>query len=162
MSVLSDFSHSVERWEACVGDEISDMGRCSATDRKWYVLRDLKRANAKKTAYRALQELQEPEIRVFTPMRRRLVRSGGRSVLEEVPFVPDLLFVYGCRQVIDPLVAAIPKLQYCFARGGGQGVPMVVPDGDMNRFMRAVKSFSSYQLFSIEEITHPCVGEKSA
>ena len=58
--------------------------------KRWYVMRDLKRANAKLPAYKLLGNLN---MEVFTPMRWRLIVRQGKHIREEVPFMQDLLFV---------------------------------------------------------------------
>lgn len=43
----------------------------------WFVLRDLTRPNAKRPAYRLLEE---KGIEIFTPMRWRLVERKGKRI----------------------------------------------------------------------------------
>jgi hypothetical protein len=57
----------------------------------WFVLRDLTRPNAKRPAYRLLEE---KGIEVFTPMRWQLVERKGKRIREEVPLLHDLLFAH--------------------------------------------------------------------
>ena len=57
----------------------------------WFVLRDLTRPNAKRPAYRLLEE---KGIEIFTPMRWRLVERKGKRIREEVPLLHDLLFAH--------------------------------------------------------------------
>lgn len=83
--------------------------------RQWFVMRDLKRGNAKQPAYKLLGELK---IRFFTPMVWKLRIRQGKRVRQQVPFMPDLLFVYDSRKVLDPLVEQIATLQYRFIKGG--------------------------------------------
>lgn len=45
----------------------------------WFVLRDLTRPNAKRPAYRLLEE---KGIEVFTPMRWQLVERKGKRIRE--------------------------------------------------------------------------------
>lgn len=129
----------------------------SGERRRWYVMRDLKRANAKLPAYRLLRN---EGLEVFTPMRWRLVVRKGRRVREEVPFMQDLLFVCETRKRLDPYVETIPTLQYRFQRGGGYGVPMVVPDDDMARFIHAVSGAESCQYYLPGELTPAMLGRK--
>ncbi len=49
----------------------------------WFVLRDLTRPNAKRPAYRLLEE---KGIEVFTPMRWQLVERKGKRIREEFLF----------------------------------------------------------------------------
>lgn len=58
---------------------------------QWYVMRDLKRCNAKKPAYK---QLQEAGVKVFVPLKWQIILQKGKKVREKVPVIQDLLFVY--------------------------------------------------------------------
>ncbi|MCM1313390.1 MAG: UpxY family transcription antiterminator [Bacteroides sp.] len=125
-------------------------------EKQWFVMRDLKRANAKLPAYRLLLERQ---IEVFTPMKWRLVSRQGIKTREEVPFIQDLLFVHDTRDNIDPIVAKTPTLQYRFLRNTYRK-PMTVPPTEMERFIRAVGTSESPRYYLPEEITPEMYGRK--
>ena len=99
----------------------------------WFVLRDLTRPNAKRPAYRLLEE---KGIEVFTPMRWQLVERKGKRIREEVPLLHDLLR---------------------YLRGGYRK-PMTVGHAEMNRFIRAVHSDDSPRYFLVEELTSAMYG----
>ena len=64
-------------------------GASNESDRlQWFVMRDLKRRNAKLPAYKLLDGMVK---KVFTPMVWRLVTRHGKRGKEEVPFMQDLL-----------------------------------------------------------------------
>ena len=115
----------------------------------WFVMRDLKRPNAKQPAY---QYLQEKNIQVFTPMKWHLSQVNGKSIRREVPYVQDLLFVHEDRKRLDPIVESTPTLQYRWLRNTWRK-PMTVPDAEMERFIHATQSSSSPKYFLPEEIT---------
>lgn len=117
--------------------------------KQWFVMRDLKRTNAKQPAYRLLAEQQ---VEVFTPMKWTLVTSKGKKVRKEVPFLQDLVFVHDTREKIDPIVAKCPTLQYRFLRKTYRK-PMTVPTSEMERFIHAVSSSESPRYYLPEEIT---------
>lgn len=58
------------------------------TKPQWFVMRDLKRSNARQPAYRLLEGMG---IEVFTPMVWKLSVRQGRRMRERVPFMRDLL-----------------------------------------------------------------------
>ena len=67
----------------------------------WYVMRDLKRPNAKHPAYKQLEELG---FEVFVPMKWFLSVKQGKRVREKRPFIQDLLFVHTtCVQTANPV-----------------------------------------------------------
>lgn len=117
----------------------------------WFILRDLTRPNAKRPAYRLLEE---KGIEIFTPMRWRLVERKGKRIREEVPLLHDLLFAHTTRTCMDPIVEEISTLQYRYLRGGYRK-PMTVGHAEMNRFIHAVHSDDSPRYFLVEELT-PC------
>ena len=120
----------------------------------WFVLRDLTRPNAKRPAYRLLEE---KGIEVFTPMRWRLVERKGKRIREEVPLLHDLLFAHTTRTCMDSIVEEISTLQYRYLRGGYRK-PMTVGHAEMNRFIRAVHSDDSPRYFLVEELTSAMYG----
>ena len=121
---------------------------------RWYVMRDLKRANAREHAY---QLFQEHQMEVFTPMKWQLATVKGKRIRKEVPYMPDLLFVHATRQHIDPIVQNQPTIQYRWLRNKFRE-PMTVPEADMNRFIQAVRSAESPRYFLPEEITSSMLG----
>lgn len=121
---------------------------------RWYVMRDLKRANAREHAY---QLFQEHQMEVFTPMKWQLRTVKGKHIRQEVPYMPDLLFVYATRQQIDPIVERHSTLQYRWLRNKFRE-PMTVPDADMNRFIQAVRATESPRYFLPEEVTPSMLG----
>lgn len=123
---------------------------------QWFVMRDLKRSNAKQPAYKLLNELK---IKCFTPMIWKTFISKGKRILKEVPFMQDLLFVYDSRRVLDPIVERIATLQYRFVRGGKR-MPMTVRTEDMDRFIKAVSTMERPNFYTPEEIKPSMIGKK--
>ena len=132
-------------------------GASDENDRlQWFVMRDLKRRNAKMPAYKLFDNLK---IRFFTPMVWRLVTRHGKRIKEEVPFIQDLLFVHDTRQVVDPIVEKYDTVQYRYVRGGYK-IPMTVREADMQRFIDAVNSAENPQYYTPKEITPDMIGRK--
>lgn len=123
---------------------------------QWFVMRDLKRWNAKLPAYRLLDGLV---TKVFTPMVWKLVVRNGKRSREKVPFMQDLLFVHDTRLAVDPIVEKYDTVQYRYVRGGYK-IPMTVREADMQRFIHAVESTENPHYYKPEEITPDMVGRK--
>ena len=123
---------------------------------QWFVMRDLKRRNAKLPAYKLLESLG---LQVFTPMVWRLVVRHGKRSREEVPFMQDLLFVHDTRQTVDPIIEKYGTVQYRYVRGGYK-IPMMVRESDMQRFIHAVESSENPRYYTPEEITSDMIGRK--
>lgn len=124
---------------------------------RWFVMRDLKRPNAREFAWQMLRRLG---FRVFTPLKIRVVENGGRRERREVPFVQDLLFVYSSRADLDRVVDHTDTLQYRYQKGKGYRTPMEVPAADMERFIAAVDSAPRPQYLHISEITPSMLGTR--
>lgn len=123
---------------------------------QWFVMRDLKRSNAKLPAYKMLSDLN---FKVFTPMTWKVVDIKGKKTLKEVPFMPSLLFVRAVKSLLDEIVAKETTLQYCFVRDGHRSI-MTVRDDEMQRFIQAVKSTPNPHIYTPEEITHDMIGKR--
>ena len=124
---------------------------------EWYVMRDLKRANAKLPAYK---QLEEAGLEVFTPCKWRLVVKCGECIREIVPVIRDLLFVKEVRSRLDSYVRRIPTLQYRYGRGQSFRNPMTVPGKEMERFMQAVRASASPVYYKPDEIIPAMYGRK--
>lgn len=116
---------------------------------RWFAMRDLKRPNAKTPAYRCLEEMG---LEVFTPMRWTVKTQDGRRIRVKVPVLPDLLFVHSSVEIMTPIVGSIKTLQFRFSRGG-YCRPLVVPEEEMVRFIRAVASSENPKYFLPGEVT---------
>lgn len=123
----------------------------------WFVMRDLKRPNAKVPAY---CQLQQAGFEVFTPMTTRISIRAGKRVREEVPFVRDLLFVHTTRDNLDPIVSRTATLQYRFVKGGRYLEAMTVREAEMQRFIFAVSGVERPRFYKIEEITPSLYGRR--
>lgn len=116
---------------------------------RWYVMRDLKRTNARQPAYKLLEGMK---MEIFVPMKWSLKTRKGIHVREEVPFIQDLLFVHETQSNLDTVVGKTPTLQYRWLRNTWRE-PMTVADNDMRRFIKAVSSTEFPQYYLPEEVT---------
>lgn len=134
--------------------------RDTSTDiqQQWFVMRDLKRFNAKLPAYK---QLSAAGFEVFTPMTTRIVRQGGKPQRIDVPYVSDLLFVRSCRKDLDPVVCKTETLQYRYVKGAPQCTPMVVAPAEMDRFIAAVGLSDDVHYYTPGEITPGMYGRSS-
>lgn len=125
-------------------------------DVRWFVLRDLKRANSKQPAYKLFEE---KNVEYFTPMKSKLVVVKGKQIRKEVPCIPDLLFVHNSREVLDPIIDEVPTVQYRWVRNKYRE-PMVVSDAEMERFIHAVSVSGIPKYYLPEEITPAMLNRK--
>lgn len=123
---------------------------------QWFVMRDLKRCNAKLPAYKLFISLG---IEAFTPMVWKLSIRNGKRYREKVPFMQDLLFVHDTRNAVDLILKKNNTVQYRYMRGGYK-IPMTVRDADMDRFIHAVKSVENPCYYTPGEISSDMIGKK--
>lgn len=126
------------------------MGTSQESQMQWFVMRDLKRANAKLPAYK---QLGEEGYCVFTPMTTRIIENRGRKTRVQVPFVRDLLFVLSVKEELDKAVRHTDTLQYRYVKGAPYGTVMTVPAREMDRFMAAISTVKTPRYYAPGEIT---------
>ena len=124
---------------------------------EWFVMRDLKRSNAKFPAYKMLEDCG---FEVFTPLEWHISKVKGRKEKVLVPVIADLLFVKSTREQLDPIVLKTPTLQYRYGIGNSFRNPMTVPFKEMECFIKIAKSSLSPTYFMPEEITPDMIGKK--
>lgn len=121
----------------------------------WFVMRDLKRGNALRPAYIALGEAGHE---VFTPLHWVVSHARGKCVRKEVPVVQNLVFVRTSPLGLAPFLRDTPTLQYRWLRGAYEK-PMTVGDGEMERFIRAVRGCDTVRYFLPEEVPPDHIGK---
>lgn len=125
---------------------------------QWFVLRDLKRANAKTPAYKLLPELG---FETFTPMQWVMKDNpNGGKTRKYLPFIPSLVFAKSVKTDLDPIIEKTETLQYRFVKGAPQNTPMIVPRDDMERFIKAVTANDSCIYYTPDEITPDMIGKR--
>jgi hypothetical protein len=135
---------------------VMDITQLTTDERQWFVMRDLKRRNAKQPAYLMFKD---KGIEFFTPMVHKLLTIHGKREDREVPFMQDLLFVKETKEKLDIIVEAIPTLQYRY-KLGVQHTPIVVRNTDMERFIKAVEATENPKYYRPEEITPDMLNRK--
>ena len=132
-------------------DKASDKNR-------WFVLRDLSRANAKNPGYKLLER---EKIKAFTPTHSVIKKRAGKNIRVEEPVLRSLLFAYTRKEILDTLTRKHPVLQFRYIYGHSIDDPMIVPKDDMDRFIHAVESSCSEPVYySMEEITPDKYGKE--
>lgn len=126
----------------------------------WYVLRDLARPNAKRPAYKQLQEMPEMKDCFFVPLKQQVFVEFGKRVVRFVPFMTDLLFVHKSREELDPIIRKMNLLQYRYVRGGKQYEAMTVRHKDFEKFKQAIEQTDNVEYFSYEEVSPRIYGKQ--
>ena len=126
----------------------------------WYVLRDLARPNAKRPAYKQLQEMPEMAGCVFIPLKQKMFIEFGKPVVRYIPYMTDLIFVHKPKTEIDLIVRKLPLLQYRYVHGSRQYEVMSVRHDVMERFMNAVFEHDMVEYYSYDEVSPQLYGKQ--
>lgn len=114
---------------------------------RWYVLRFLYHDQPKVRC-----RFEQDGIETFSPARPVIECRDGRRIKVWKPLVWDLFFVHSTKTQLDPYVAAYDNFQYRYKVGGRYKEPLVVPDKQMDDFVRAVGSSENPLYFTPQEL----------
>lgn len=128
-----------------------------AEELRWFVMRDLKRANSKTPAWSVLAD---QGMEIFTPMKLHVRQVRGRKVKERRPVIQDLLFVHDTEQRVKAVADKIPTLQFRYVKGGKYCQPMVVRDSEMEHFIRVANGEAEPRFYSPDELTADMAGRR--
>lgn len=119
------------------------MGEQSA----WYVMRFLynHRSNTR-------ERLATAGIETFIPMRQEIRNVRGRKVRINVPVIRSLLFVRSTPAALAPYLETDNYFQFQYRRGGRRAEPLIVPDDQMEQFVRAVEQAARPLYFTPREL----------
>lgn len=124
-------------------------------DTAWYVMRDLTRFRRGDSAYHMLRRM---DFEVFTPMKSVQREGCRKGVMSEMPVLPDLLIVHSSRNELDSVLPMLPKLQYRYKIGAQRSL-MIVPDKEMEIFMKATLNATSIDYLSPDEVAPSMIGK---
>lgn len=96
--------------------------------------------------------LDDAGIVNFLPLRWDTVEAGGRRIKIQVSLVRNLIFVKSSPQELEPIVRSNPRFQHIYCRGGAKHQPLIVPDGQMEDFIKAVESSEEAEVLSPDEL----------
>ena len=119
--------------------------------REWFVMRDLHRGHRAHLSY---QLLAEKGYSTYTPIVKTIVRDKTRKAyIVERPYLPDLFFLNAQRSQLIALTNE-PKcnFQFRYRYGVSPPAPMVVPDKQMDDFIRANKESEETRFFPVTDI----------
>ncbi|MCM1178557.1 MAG: UpxY family transcription antiterminator [Clostridium sp.] len=99
-----------------------------------------------------MSALDDAGIRYFLPMKDIVTDAGGRKVRVKVPVISNLIFVHSSPAALAPIMSENSKFQFIFKRGGRENEPLIVPEKEMDDFIKAVENSSSPLYFSPGEL----------
>ncbi len=112
-----------------------------AEEEQWFAMRATYRSEKKMK-----DDLELIGLKCFYPTVMAEKRVGGRRKKVWVPAVASLIFVHGLKSVIQQFKATTNRLQYvCKPDGMGGRTPIIVPDAQMEAFIRLYES-NNYEI----------------
>lgn len=112
---------------------------------QWFVMRMRRGVTPEDISQRA-EETLSPTRRpgaYYYPSRKKSRRVGKKIVREEIPYIPYLLFFRTRRDRVEPLLAAVTDLAWCYRQSNRPGSPYsVISRQEMERFQRFVGQFT--------------------
>lgn len=109
----------------------------------WYVMR------AYKTEKSVEERLQTLGYKVFVPKKWAVRIYHGRKGKYLVPAIPSMVFVYGSKNDMLDAKQCVDRLQFVMSAASGQTQPMIVPDREMDSFIKVAS-----QSMADENITY--------
>lgn len=100
-------------------------------EQSWFAMRA---TYHRETAVKSLLDLHK--IDNYLPMTQKLKVSHGRKVRVMSPLVSSLIFVYCDKDRLQQFKARVPHLQYMTMPVNGKKVPIVVPQSQMDNFVK--------------------------
>ena len=100
------------------------------------------------------QTLEELGFTCYVPLvyKVKKMRSGVYNRVVE-PAISNLIFVYASRNDIQIVKSRFPRLQYHTYQENGRNVPIIVPNRQMESFIRATSiEENNFSYLSIDEI----------
>lgn len=118
-------------------------------NKNWYVMRTLGRFC--ETVVK--QKLEDSGLRYYQAMKTVVKTLKGKKFISNEPVIPNLLFVYGDKEMITPHTTVGSKFQFVYNRcSGKQADCLIVPTKAMEDFIRVAESNINSQIFTPEEI----------
>lgn len=101
----------------------------------WFVMRAIYRSETAMA-----DKLISAGMNVFLPMEQRIEQRNGVNRRIESPVLSGVVFVKSTMQELKPILELNSRLQYTYRRGSTAHDPLVVPERQMNDFIRAVET----------------------
>lgn len=95
---------------------------------------------------RAQELLREDGVESFVPMSSAVEIKGGRKSLVVKPAIANLMFVHASINYMQDVKLRVPFLQFKYTTEGGLYRPMVVPEKQMEDFIKLYDSTPQEEL----------------
>lgn len=113
-----------------------------------------------KREFTAQEYLQGKGIEVFIPLKREIKVIRGIKRKVTVPAINSLIFVKAQKEVLQQAKMGVEYLQYITRKAEGKNVPIVVPERQMEQFIRVVQDDTIDKTFLSPSEVNLAVGTK--
>lgn len=97
---------------------------------------------------KAKEYLESKDVECFVPMRWSIVIDRRKNKTRQlVPAIHNLLFAHTTRERIQELKRGLDYLQYLTSNVDGRRVPIIVPEGQMQQFIKVCNSHDDRLLY---------------
>ena len=103
--------------------------------------------------------LTETGLECFIPMRWQPVnKRNGHKTKELVPAVRNLIFVRSRQEELQAIKTDIPYLQWLTRPDDGRNIPIIVPDRDMEQFIKVTQDSNEKLIYLRPDEVDLCKG----
>ena len=96
----------------------------------------------------AQQLLEREDIESFVPLCYKIVKHrDGQKKRVLKPAIPNYIFVRTTRSILQEVKNRILILQYLTRRENGKNIPIIVPDYQMEQFIRVINTYNENLVF---------------
>lgn len=121
---------------------MQDISANSNETKQWFAMRVTFRRELN-----VKQMLDAVDIENFIPMRREVKVVKGRRMQVLVPVIHNIIFVHAQKNVLQEFKAGVPYLQYMTNVEAGKRIPIIVPDWQMDSFIKVSQSEDSNLIY---------------
>ena len=96
--------------------------------------------------------LESKQVKCFVPMRYESVKDKTQGKIRKlVPAINNLIFVYTTKERIQALKSVAEYLQYLTKPVGGRNIPIIVPEYQMQQFIKVCNTHNDKLVYLAPE-----------
>lgn len=113
-----------------------------------------------KREFIAQEYLQDKGIEVFVPLKKVIKVVGGIKRKVVVPAINNLIFVRATKDELKDAKRGAEYIQYLTRRENGRNIPIIVPDRQMEQFIRVVQDDTIDKTYFTPDEANLAIGTK--
>ncbi|MCQ2057976.1 MAG: UpxY family transcription antiterminator [Bacteroidaceae bacterium] len=122
-----------------------------STQTAWYAMSATYRSELITAA-----QLRQRGIECYLPLQLVEREHRGKKIKVRIPLIGNLLFIHSTRRTIQLVKQEMPRLQYkMFREKNCPPLPIIVPDRDMQNFIRATGGYAGVKVSALDDSCIP-------